>query len=117
MRRERLRKLARFLDKLPKRNFDMGTFGSGHGCGTVACIAGWTPAITKDAKRHPHNPECVILKDGSTQPISTFAANWLDLTDRQANGLFYMEHGWSGLENATPKDAAKRIRRMLRTGR
>lgn len=113
---ERLRKLAQFLERLPAKRFDMGSFGyKKEGCGTVACIAGWTPSIAH-VKRDPDNPARVILRHGASQPVSFFAQEWLGLSDYQADGLFYAQHGWGKGGWSSPRAAAKRIRRLIRTG-
>lgn len=52
MRKDRLLKLADFLDKLPRKKFDFGCVINGPSptrktmdCGSVACGIGWTPAV------------------------------------------------------------------------
>ncbi len=44
--RDRLNKLANYIEKLPKKNFDFGVFSAEkHGCGTVGCAIGYMPLV------------------------------------------------------------------------
>ena len=109
----RLNHLADFLDALPPERFDMNTFfGRGlhyhepagalltdHECGTTACIAGW--AIVKWAPDHPHDGACFTL-----------AKDLLDLTERQADNLFY-PYVASPVSNSR---AAQALRNLAETG-
>lgn len=56
MNKDRLLKLADFLDTVPDDRFDMHTWASGgfepEACGTVACAAGWACTIFKDEGLH-----------------------------------------------------------------
>lgn len=47
MKKQRLLKLAAFLDKLPPKQFDLGTYvkSTENGCGTVCCAIGWCPKV------------------------------------------------------------------------
>ncbi len=38
---KRLLKLADFVEKLPKKQFNMGLIAEQHRCGTVGCLMGW----------------------------------------------------------------------------
>ena len=48
---DRLLRLAKFLEKLPRRKFDFAELVAdtekrhGKDCGTVCCAVGWTPAV------------------------------------------------------------------------
>lgn len=94
---------------------------TGHDCGTVACIAGWTNAIRKN------------LKQSST--ITDFndeygAADWLGISshenaegDSQANQLFYarnhplyIEHGSLMWKDITADQAVRTLRHLAVTG-
>ena len=70
---------------------------SGHNCGTVACIAGWTNAVFKNAS--PHTPA---------------AAGYLGLEADQADELFCPE-GWMD-GDIKPEQAVRTLRHLAVSG-
>ena len=124
---KRMKALADFLDKLPKKKFNMGSYihwkGNGrmpvnakqalHSCGTTACVAGWVEL-------------CHATADEKGCSFD-FAKNHLDLTTKEAEWLFHghwskdyvscplhsVEREYFGVGTGTPKQAAKAIRAMV----
>jgi len=73
---------------------------SGHSCGTVACIGGWTN---------------VVLAKSGNLPIAA-AQRRLELTDRQADALFYPLGYWRVDNDYTPSQAVAVLRHLAATG-
>lgn len=123
---KRLKVVRDYLKTVKKKNFFMPVIvmhnESGrvkrehllnHGCGTAACIAGYTVALFKKRK----------WLDEDEQMIWSEARELLDLTEDEANELFGgnwssltpNESGWvPSMEDLTPKQAVKEINRMIR---
>jgi hypothetical protein len=78
--------------------FDMATLGNG--CGTPACIAGWTVAAFGGRT------------DGD---ILNQARDFLDLTPREAADLFLGEYGTYELGEITKNDALEFLDRVIST--
>lgn len=117
--RERVAYLRDFLRELPPERFDMASLYSKHGrdtymhgngeaisyvkgCGTAACIAGWTIAVFAPKVR---------VREGA--PI---AEDLLGLTDLQGNDLF-LPSGFTQQDFATPAQAANVLDHYLATGK
>src|SRR5215831_13943407 len=143
MDKRKLENLAKFIEKLPRRSFDISTWVNipqkmlnknpyqricksivKHPCGTTCCIAGWEVIrngycmndfgeVYKDKK-----PESEFVCDALE-----FAKNSLDLTEEQAGELFTPRMscnnrciillGDKKFRN-TPKGAAKMIRQFIK---
>lgn len=121
----RMLALAAYIETLPKRKFDMTNYLTWdhdklhnnvwlmarnthlvekfEECGTAGCIAGWATVLAGQMSGTFHDT----------------AAEWLGLTEEQSEELF-MGHWPGGRDDAdlnpkaTPKQAAKAIRRMVR---
>jgi len=147
---KRLKTLANFIRKLPAETFDMDVWGikrheynfkicetdlkkavsaakkdhlcgtEDHLCGTACCIGGW--AIIREKLCLDDNGEVYNSKRSkkSLGQASDVAQKILDLTDGQANALFYPSR-WPGRfrnypENPTPVQAADRIEFLIEKG-
>lgn len=123
----RLLKLAAFLDRLPKKKFYMGEWCAGwneeKGCGTTACMFGWLPAIPFFKKiglsyRPGPYDSTEILFRGSWHPPHLIGAEIFGLEKYEASNLFIPTGKMLGLPmmsfNATPREAAKYLRRFVR---
>jgi hypothetical protein len=103
MNRELLLKVADTIEKHPD-NFDMGQWyrhsawrKQHYGCGTVACIAGWTVICAYGQDKVMFTDSFVRVKDvdsgagtGISAPVPNVAQQLLGLTDEQADELFYV---------------------------
>ncbi len=117
---KRLLKLADFLEKLPRKQFDICEIASkDEACGTVACVAGWAgfvPAFRRAGLKMVDEGKSSgklslmvngVVKDNLLGAVAMFLGlSWRDEAD-----LFWP----SGYDkaNVTPKDAAKKIRRLV----
>ena len=99
MNRERVLKLAEWIENLAPDDFDMTAWR--HRCGAPACIAGHTYALFE--------PESFDLR-GRTE--YTRAKRLLDLRPIQAAGLFTPTHQ----RRITNTDAARVLRHLAETG-
>lgn len=135
MHKDRLEKLASFLDVLPDEKFDFGTVVSENGepmlkalklgavyCGTVACAIGWMPAVFPRSiawrkRRSWDSTLNVAFKKRRTKINFEVAEEWFDLTSDQAEVLFAPYSSGYGLKplspSATPKTVARRIRTFM----
>ena len=89
MNKERLRKLAQHLDKMAPEKFDMGTW-----CGMPCCIGA-------------HAQRLFRLKVGGV-------AKYLDIEDKDY--ALFLPSRRTGAYDATPKQAAKVIRHLIKHG-
>ena len=110
--RERLLKLADFLDTLKRKQFDYSDYVTEYDyknkCGTVCCAIGWCPAVFPEDWRWRRGVfvNSVGTKNGSTRH------DWFGLSLSEFEYLFCP--GDSGLpSNATPKRVAKHIRKFV----
>jgi hypothetical protein len=125
MNKERMLKLANFIEKLPAHKFDMTNWAidqantemmidckamNPHQCKTTGCIAGW--AIFLFAEREPFvYDKCGGLLPWRSPPVE--AELLLELNEDQVQDLFY-GHGFEvDLTNITRDMAAKLIRDMV----
>lgn len=113
--RKNLENLADFLDKLPRKNFDMHSFygrdRAAHKnsckytaptaikCGTACCVAGW--AAIRHRKSWPKH-DCGIL-----DMSESIFADFFGITPSHSNQICM-----SGF-NRTPKQKAKEIREII----
>lgn len=128
MNKQRMLKLADFLDNLPAKKFDFAIFRTiacdapyvaPESCGAVGCAIGWMPTVFPRVCK-----EWVAFKtkNGYTlknQGFFTPAAKVLDLATDHCEDLFSPGVPVKGLnprslsEQTTPKAVAKRIRQFV----
>lgn len=91
---------------------------SGHNCGTVACIAGWTTFLF-DPRGRLRSParaskDAIAANNSSTRTgdFHNTAGDILGLTEIEANELFLP----SAFDDPTPAQAAKVLRHLAETG-
>lgn len=118
MNKARLVKLRDHIAQLPPERIDMRAFTLAIGphanyspsikdvaededCGTAACIAGWTVALFD-----PQQPNLML---------ATQAKNLLDLTQTQADSLFYPTSFYSG--KITQAQVIKALDSLINVGR
>lgn len=123
--KNRLLKLADFLEKLPKKLFDIDTVAQCDGpanealpealehprrsCGSVACALGWSPACFPRQIEWSESDN-VVLKDGSSKNWWGTAEVFFGLTKEEVNYLFtgdFYEY------QVMPKQVAKVIRKFV----
>lgn len=125
MNKERLLKLAAFIEKLPPRKVYMGCVARLNGakrmnpfeCTSVACAMGWTPAVFPhlvawaEEDDDVHRFVCLKRRDGE---INEEAMTILfDIDESDALSIFN-----SGREKYhTPKQVALGIREYVKTGK
>lgn len=108
MNKERMLKIVELLENLPDNKFNMerwianpkidtkpqeeklqiikdtgGLFYEPFDCGTSACIAGWTVMFMNDFKP-------IDNSDYMHETINRRAANWLELSDKEMELIFYL---------------------------
>lgn len=105
MNKERLRKLAQRLDKTPREKFDMRTW-----CGTKCCIAGHALIMARQ-RRPAYDSDLDQWRD----TIRPAAAEYLGIDFNTGEDL--MDCDPFGNQSATPKQAAKVIRHLIKTGK
>jgi hypothetical protein len=95
--------------------FEDGGDKSGHNCGTVACIAGWTAALfTEDGKRRGSPSAKELRNNGGWIP--DIAAGAMDLSAAKAEELFHPDLQTWSWSRVTPARAVKTLRRLAKTG-
>lgn len=109
----RLLKLADFIEKLPRKQFDITDWGHKTECGTVACVAGWAgliPAFRRAGLKTELNPHgCDISFNGRLMTSSLAFTNFF------GDAAFSLcMPGYPYPDNPTPKQAAKAIRRWVK---
>lgn len=134
MNKERLLKLAAFLDTLPKERFNFRVFADERGkpmlealaagstdCGTVGCGLGWCPALFPDLIKwtpsgwfqHSTRRDVLMIKTGSTGIPA--GEELFNLSEREAEYLFVPNE--SHLDSsATPAQLAQHIRNFVEHG-
>lgn len=124
--KNRLLKLADFLDNLPRKKFFFGDvvneFDEKNHCGSVCCAVGWCPTVFP---RHwkwtgdTFDDYYVGLKE-STTFWDEDAAEFFGIDINEACGLFYpgSTRPWARntmlADEATPKQVAKSIRQFVK---
>ena len=107
MNKERMLKLADYIEGLPAFMFVMTRWYKEHKCGTIGCIAGHAVALFGNGD---------VRAMARTYPVSeTFnlASDLLGLDKKDAKHLFYAE--WARpklIEDVTQYEAAARLREM-----
>lgn len=119
----RLLKLADFLEKLPRKRFDYGTWVGEDwagkqdlSCGTTACAVGW--ACTIPAFRRAGLKLAKTSFETGTPTfgeVTSFkaAAEFFELNMRDVDHLFNPIASHIDEFNATPKYVAKKIRKFV----
>lgn len=118
MRKNRLRKLAKFLrEKVPLKKFDMGEWADldfkPNKCGTAACAAGWATTIFRKQGLRLNNgslgnPRPEYKGDFGIDSLVKF----FDLKETQARYLFF--NSYYSKFSATPKIVARRIEDLIK---
>lgn len=110
-----------FLRTLPRKRFDICYIASKRACGTVACVAGWVPFVPQ-FRRAGFKP-CLMYGDDYDFQYKDFyvnimreAATFFGLTEEERKELFY-PNGYKRQWNATPKDAAKKLDKIIKQAR
>lgn len=103
---KRLEKLAAFLDKLPRKKFDLKELVSARRgkCIAVACAIGWMPVVFPG---EIYQNDCDIM----------IAQEFMDLSYEEAHRLFVSsEDSDLGVlsASATPKQVAREIRKFIK---
>jgi hypothetical protein len=126
MKKQRLLKLADFLENLKPRQFNLATWTVSCGektddaaCGTVACACGWATTIPsfrragfRLARRLSWtDPTPVFGRERGWDAVKAF----FDMNYGEANHLFSIE-SYSGGERTRPQTVAKRIRQVVEHG-
>jgi hypothetical protein len=78
--RERIKRLAEYIESLEESEFDMSTWY----CGTAACIAGY--AILLFGSEEDKNE---LVFNGGTKNLSVIAQNLLEIDESRAHKLFF----------------------------
>lgn len=121
--RQRLLKLAAFLEELPRKRFDydqwVGFSWKGNpalSCGTTACAMGWAttiPAFRRLGLRLSDDGYPINVRTGETFAVSV-AADLFGVDDSDAHFLFVPASFKE--RRATPKQVARKIRRFVAHG-
>ena len=120
MRKDRLKKLADFLDKLPTEKWDFSTIATGNTtCPSAACAIGWLPTIfpksniklCRDESRSYWNLD-VFYKGRLNFAAATM---FFDIPLTIALSLFDPEHYSTG-DSTTSEMVSKKIRHYIKTG-
>lgn len=90
------------IDPRDKKRMDM----TGHSCGTVACIAGWTNKVSKRLS---------LTKGPRRRSHYNVAKEWLGLDDITARLLFVPLLGL-GIDNTPARTAVAVLRKFAKTG-
>lgn len=112
-----LTKLARFLHRLPRKNFDQGVWTErGSSCGTKACVAGWAAHLFPSRFRR-----VLDFKDENT------GRSYYEITNRRTLSLGAEAFGDAfrisytdaddlcsiDAPHSTPKQAARAVMKMI----
>lgn len=136
MHKQRMFRLANFIEKLPEEKFNMGgwvytEYPPTNGvmcnedaltlCGTTCCIAGWATFRAGKCVKYWSDALAtktgrLVTENGVAVRISKFAEKYLGLTPEQASALFYSNNWPEQFQPDDNKKAAERIRHMARTG-
>lgn len=121
MNKERLLKLANFVKKLDKDDFDLGVVRQELECGTIACAIGWCPnAFPGEVYYHSfHKENCsVYLSDAFVFPIGngmSGAMLFFGLTEQEFHFLFTPD-GYSNIcdrEDISTSTFVGRVQRFV----
>ncbi len=120
---KRLLKLADFVEKLPRKQFDLRVLAEQHECGTVCCLMGWT-GMVPSFRRLGFKTQ---FEDGCTCAIRSGLERYSRGSYKEAAELFGLSHDESldlfsdsnradlyPSTNPTPKQAAKVLRNFVK---
>jgi hypothetical protein len=129
MNKQRLEKLAAFLDTLPAKKFRYDVIvrttetTPSLDCGTIACAMGWLPVVFPRSwkwEKNVFNDWELNRKTKNNYLLSscdftlTNVAKWFNITKDEAFMLFYPISMQNKLtDNARPKTVAKHIRKFI----
>lgn len=122
MRKDRLLKLAEFLDALPRSKFDIESLVREErgGCGTVCCAIGWMPKVdpknwewkkTEDAWRPVAGPLFPTLRGHSSRTWMFSTSTYFGISYEDVDYLFTREAYGS---RVYPITVANRIRQFVK---
>lgn len=102
--------MSAWFDDEPREN--MHEDKTGHNCGTVACIGGWTAAVLLNRK----------TENGASKAVSRVSEDrlwkFLGLEERVAQKLFLPNSKVSGpWRNITPRQAVRVLKYLAETGK
>lgn len=114
---QRLLELAKFMEqRVPPNKFEMASYYTGnfkdlegmlHGCGTSACIAGWTAlAFPEEIELVDPHAWTEVIYNGEPYDIQDAAQEHLGLTDDEGDNLFFDQ------SIKTPQQAADALRAL-----
>src|SRR5688572_461394 len=120
--RERLAKLADYLDKLPRKQFNFEFIIEDDTCGAVGCAIGHCHNVFPELVEYDPQWDGVKTKANGTRWYRGIAAELFGLDYTQAGGLFAPGHqecelgpDYTNLSpKSTPKQVAKLIRQFLK---
>lgn len=113
MNKERMLQLADFIENtVTDQRFSMAHFGDN--CETTHCIGGWVNVLFTGKAYDPSWAEEDFPGEGSWAGAARKAQQLLDLSDSQANDLFF---DWPDNRMYDRLDAVRRIREMAETGK
>lgn len=104
MNKEFMLKTAKYLEKLPRNQFHMENFF----CGTTACIAGHMCLLGGYIRTSDEGS--LVDKGSGSRHAEAVAKELSGLDEEQVNDLFY------DFSLNTPKQAATKIREMVKEG-
>lgn len=95
---------------------------SGRGCGTTCCGAGWAVHVMAKASAFAvtKNDLIAIGNEAANRDflsIQELATGWLDLTEEQANSLFFGSPAGKSIEDVTLHQAVNVWRYLTATGK
>ena len=123
--KNRLLKLADFLDNLPRKQFNFGDvvekFDEKKNCGTICCAVGWCPTVFPRQWNWitEYGDFYVRTKGSKTGDWTKDAEEFFGIGYADVTNLFFpnSEIPWARntrlRNNATPKQVAKSIRQFL----
>ena len=119
--KNRLLKLATFLETLPPERFDLSGFvieyktKGGRACGTVCCAVGWCPKVFPDHwrwKEYTYNDGCIPKLKRNPSGILLDIKAFFGINDADIEYLFMPGKYPQGHRNA--KYVARRIRSFVK---
>lgn len=124
--KDRLLKLANFLETLHPKKFDLSVFviepaskiskeyatNKVKPCGTAACAIGWCPVVFPRSCYYNTNDDIVLKKNPKFSNFG-FAEIFFNLTENESRRLF-SSCEYYNFNNITPKRVAKRIRKLVK---
>lgn len=117
MNKERLLKLAEFLDELPPAKFDfcyvIGAWDHATQCGSVCCAMGWTPRVFPELVQWRRCPEqwythenAWTISSGGSIGYGYVAEKIFEISLAEAEDLFSPTNRLPWLPEGVPDDAA-----------